>query len=216
MTIWSFAHLPGFVQKKQMHSFIKNSRQSWFPIFPAYQTIVNLLNLLEPSFHTGRQIATGSVTLSPTPEVDRVVDLLPVMLAQQGHYYSATSPMPDIELPSACALRVFDSIFIATRDSGQLPKPVCIRLREASTHDSKAFENQHQTALFPDLDYPSRQNITLLKEQNTKLIARQKKPKGKELLSATEKHFNRLTAKFRQPVKSLFNRLIEETEYLKG
>ncbi len=90
-----------------------------------------------------------------------------------------------------------------------------IWLREASSaHDSKAFANQTlalpEATLFGDLAYPTRQIIALLKEQNTKLIAPQKKQKGKEL-SETQKYYNRLVSKFRQPIESLFNWIIEKT-----
>ncbi len=50
ITIWFFAHLNGFSQKKQMHSFIKNYWQSWFPRLPAYQTLVYRLNQFEAEF----------------------------------------------------------------------------------------------------------------------------------------------------------------------
>jgi len=66
------------------------------------------------------------------------------------------------------------------------------------------------TVLFGDLAYPTREIITWLKEQNTQLIAPKKKPKGKEL-SEFEKYHNRLVSKFRQPIESLFNWIIEKT-----
>lgn len=223
MTIWFFAHLNGFSQKKQMHSFIKNYWSDWFPRFPAYQTFVYRLNQLEPSFQTIGKSLLAALHCAPLPEVDRIVDSLPVMLAQQGHSYSAkvARPIADAGFCAAKKMR-FHGVrlhFVATRNSGRLPKPACIWLREASAHDSRAFENQQlqlpETTLFGDLAYPSRRIIALLKEQNTNLIAPKKKPKGKEL-SAAEKHYNRLVAKFRQPIESLFNWIIEKTDIQKA
>jgi hypothetical protein len=89
ITIWLFAHLNGFSQKKQMHSFIKNYWQSWFPLLPAYQTFVYRLNLLETSFQTFGKVLLNALQGERQPEIDRIVDSLPVMLAQQGHSYSA-------------------------------------------------------------------------------------------------------------------------------
>jgi hypothetical protein len=100
-----------------------------------------------------------------------------------------------------------------------LPRPIHIWLREASAHDSKAFENQQlelpNTTLFGDLAYAARQIIAQLKEQNTKLVTPKKKPKGKQL-TELEKYHNRLVSKFRQPIESLFNWIIEKTNIQKA
>jgi len=50
----------------------------------------------------------------------------------------------------------------------------------------------------------------LLKAQQTTLYAPRKKPKGKEL-SETEKYYNRLVSRLRQPIESFFNWLIDKT-----
>lgn len=218
ITIWFFGHLSGFAQKKQMHTFIKNYWSDWFPRFPAYQTFVYRLNLLEPTFQTFGKVLCAALHPQPDARLDRIVDSLPVMLAQQGHSYSAKVAR-EVANAGFCAAKKtrFHGVrlhVVAERHIGRLPKPVHIWLREASTHDSKAFENQNltlpNTTLFGDLAYPTRQIISFLKEQNTNLIAPLKKPKGKEL-SKAQKYYNRLAAKFRQPIESLFNWIIEKT-----
>ncbi len=201
ITIWFFAHLNGFAQKKQMHRFITNYWQGWFPRLPAYQTFVYRLNLLEASFQTVGKVLLNALQGEPQPEVDRIVDSLPVMLAQQGHSYSARVAR-EIADAGFCAAKKtrFRGIrlhVIAARRNGKLPKPVSIRLREASLHDSRAFDNQSlqlpNTTLFGDLAYPTKHIIAWLKEQDTQLITPQKKPKGKEL-SEFEKYHNRLVS----------------------
>lgn len=212
ITIWLFAHLNGLMQKKQMHSFIKNYWQNWFPQLPAYQTFVYRLNLLEPSFQTVGKVLLNALHRESAPEINRLVDSMPVMLAQQGHSYSAkvARTIADVGFCAAKKTR-FHGIrlhVIAARQSGKLPVSVSIWLREASAHDSRAFENQQPdlpaTTIFGDLAYPTRPIVAWLKEQNTQLISPQKKPKGKAL-SKFEKYHNRLVAKFRQPIESLFN-----------
>ncbi len=223
ITIWLFAHLNGLSQKKQMHSFIKNYWSDWFPRLPAYQTFVYRLNLLEASFQTFGKVLLNALHREPMPEIDRIVDSLPVMLAQQGHSYSARVAR-EIADAGFCAAKKtrFHGVrlhVIARRQSGGLPKPVHIWLCEASAHDSRAFENQQLelpvTTLFGDLAYPTRRIIAWLKEQNTQLITPKKKPKGKEL-SEFEKYHNRLVARFRQPIESLFNWIIEKTNIQKA
>ena len=49
-----------------------------------------------------------------------------------------------------------------------------------------------------------------MKEQQTRLVAPQKKPKGKEL-TTDEKYYNRLVRRIRQPIESLFNWIEEKT-----
>jgi hypothetical protein len=84
----------------------------------------------------------------------------------------------------------------------------------ASHHDSKAFIEQQPelptTELFGDLAYPTPQIISHLKAQQTRLIAPQKKPKGKEL-TPDENYYNRLVRSIRQPIESLFNWMQEKT-----
>ncbi len=223
IAIWLFAHLNGFSQKKQMHSFIKNYWQSWFPLLPAYQTFVYRLNLLEASFQTVGKVLLDALHREPMPEIDRIVDSLPVMLAQQGHSYRARVARQIADAGFCAAKKTrFHGVrlhIIAARQSGGLPVPVHIWLCEACAHDSRAFENRRlelpATTLFGDLAYPTARIIAWLKEQNTQLIAPKKKPKGKEL-SEFEKYHNRLVAKFRQPIESLFNWIIEKTNIQKA
>ena len=223
ITIWLFAHLNGFSQKKQMHSFIKHYWADWFPRFPAYQTFVYRLNLLDATFQTFGKVLLAALHGERQPEIDHIVDSLPVMLAQQGHSYSArvARDVADVGFCAAKKTR-FHGVrlhFVAERCSGRLPKPVSIWLREASAHDSRAFDNHSlrlpETTLFGDLAYPTKPIIAWLKAQNTQLITPQKKPKGKEL-SEFEKYHNRLVSKFRQPIESLFNWIIEKTNIQKA
>ncbi|HEX8639420.1 MAG TPA: hypothetical protein VF692_15225 [Pyrinomonadaceae bacterium] len=52
-------------------------------------------------------------------------------------------------------------------------------------------------------------------QQTTELITPKKKPKGGDL-TAQEKYHNRRVSKFRQPVESLFNWIIEKTNIRKA
>ncbi len=147
ITIWFFAHLNGFSQKKQMHTFINNYWSTWFPQFPAYQTFVYRLNRLEPTFQSFGKVLLAALHPQPDTAIDRIVDSLPVMLAQHGHSYSAKVAR-EIANAEFCAAKKtrFHGVRLhciaERRQVGRLPQPVYIWLREASVHDSKAFENQ--------------------------------------------------------------------------
>jgi hypothetical protein len=153
------------------------------------------------------------------PEVDHLVDSLPVMLARHGHSYGARvgREVADIGFCAAKKTR-FHGVrlhCVAQRRSGRLPLPAQVWLCGASHHDSKAFIGQKPalptTELFGDLAYPTPQIISHLREQQTRLITPRKKPKGQEL-SETEKLYSRLVRAIRQPIESLFNWIEEKTQ----
>ena len=141
------------------------------------------------------------------------------MLARHGHSYRARvgREVADIGFCAAKKTR-FHGVrlhCLAQRRVGRLPLPAQVWLCAASHHDSKAFLEQQPellgTELFGDLAYPTPQIIAHLKEQHTRLIAPQKKPKGKELTD-DEKYYNRLVRSIRQPIESLFNWIEEKTQ----
>lgn len=218
ITIWFFAHLNHCFEKKQMHQFIGNYWHNWFPLLPAYQTFVLRLNRLEPTFQTLGTRLLASLGTEKTPDIDRIVDSLPVMLASNGHSYSAcvAREIADVGYCAAKKTR-FHGVrlhFLALRHGGKLPIPNQVWLCAASHHDSKAFLEQSinlpETTLFGDLAYPAPAIQEQLKEQNSRLCAPQKKPKGKELTDS-QKYYNKLVRSLRQPIESLFNWIIEKT-----
>jgi hypothetical protein len=212
ITIWFFAHLEGCFEKKRIHQLMEKYWREWFPRLPCYQTFVLRLNRLEPTFQTFGAVLSSAVAATSTPECDHLVDSLPVMLAQHGHSYRARvgREIADIGYCAAKKTRFHGLRLhcIAQRRTNQLPLPSQVWLCAASHHDSKAFVEQQpeiaETSLFGDLAYPTPQIILHLKEQHTRLIAPQKKPKGKELTN-DENYYNRLVRSVRQPIESLFN-----------
>lgn len=223
ITIWFFAHLNGLAQKKQMHSFIKNYWQSWFPRLPAYQTFVHRLNQLEASFQTCGKVLFALLNGKYPSEVDQIIDSFPVMLAQNGHSYSARVACSIANVGYCAAKKTrFHGVRLhvsAARRVGRLPLPTNIWLMQGSVYDSKACKEQtpeiSAVALFGDLAYRDKQLIALLENQNTQLITPVKKPKGKDL-TAVQKYHNRLVSKLRQPIESLFNWIIEKTNIQKA
>ncbi len=219
ITIWFFAHFEGCFEKKKMHQLIENYWRAWFPHLPSYQTFVLRLNRLEPTFQTFGATLSTALTAQRTPEFDHLVDSLPVMLASHGHSYGARigREMADIGYCAAKKTR-FHGVrlhCIAQRRTGHLPLPSQVWLCAASHHDSKAFiEHRPEVAtteLFGDLAYPTPQIISHLKAQQARLVAPQKKPKGKEL-TTDQRYYNRLVHRIRQPIESLFNWIEEKTQ----
>jgi len=218
ITIWFFAHLEGCLEKKRIHCLIRKYWREWFPRLPGYQSFVQRLNRLEPSFQAFGALLSGVLAAEGVPEVDHLVDSLPVMLARHGHSYRARvgREVADIGFCAAKKMR-FHGVrlhLIAQRRMGRLPLPQQVWLCGASHHDSKAFIEQQPrlptTELFGDLAYPTPEIINHLQEEQSRLIAPKKKPKGKEL-TEDESYYNRLVRSIRQPIESLFNRIEEKT-----
>ena len=206
-----------------MHEFIQNYWSDWFPRLPGYQTFVFRLNQLEASFQTFGSVLSQFLATAEIPEIDQIVDSMPVMLAQHGHSYRARVAR-DIADAGYCAAKKtrFHGVrlhVLAQRKSGHLPTPAQVWLCQGSFHDSKAFLGQSvqlpQSELFGDLAYPRPQIIAHLKEQHSRLVAPRKKPKGGQLTDP-EKYYNRLVRSFRQPIESLFNWINEKTAIQKA
>ncbi len=187
LCIWFFGHLNGKFQKKQIYDFILDYWAEWFPRLPSYQTFVYRLNLLEQSFQTIGVVLCEAVRQSQTPELDHLIDSFPVMLAANGHAYSAKVAREVADVGYCAAKKTyFHGVrlhVIAERRFERLPNPSQIWLCEASHHDLTAAREQHlelpNTTLMADLAYPEPDFRLTLNEQNTLLYTDAKNRKAK-------------------------------------
>ena len=212
VTIYWFAHLHGYFEKKAMYQFIRDYWHAFFPKLPAYQTFVARLNQLEPTFQSLGAELQAQLHAAQLPEVDQVIDSLPVMLARGGHAYTASVAQAVADV-GYCASKkqYFHGVrlhAIAQRRSGQVPLPQQIWLREGSCADVRSLKEQAPalptTTLFGDKAYADAELRAQLAAQGSTLHTPCKKPKGGEL-SAAEKYYNRCVSRLRQPIESLFN-----------
>jgi hypothetical protein len=217
--IWFFGHLNDKFTKQQIYNLIARYWATWFPALPSYQTFCYRLNLLEPTFQSIGAELFSYLHATQNPEIDHLIDSMPVMLAQNGHAYSAKVARELADVGYCAAKKTyFHGVrlhYLAERRFAQLPNPTQIWLCEASHHDSTAAREQHlklpDTTLIADLAYPESEFQLSLNQQNTHLYTGYKKPKGKDL-TKFEKYHNRLISKFRQPIESLFNWINEKTQ----
>lgn len=218
VAIYLFAHLNGKFEKKAMHRFIKQYWLDFFPRLPAYQTFVARLNLLEQTFQTIGGYLNQRLAVRRTPELDHLIDSLPVMLAAGGHAYGARVGR-EVASVGYCASKrtYFHGVrlhTIAQRRCGTIPLPAWIWLREGSCHDLASVREQELTlphsTLIGDKAFRDPLLEAMLDHQQTTLYTPRKKPKGGEL-SAGAKYYNRLVSRLRQPIESFFNWLIDKT-----
>lgn len=124
-----------------MYRLMENYWRAWFPRWPSYQTFVLRLNRLEPTFQTFGAIWSDALAATRSPEIDHIVDSLPVMLAHHKHSYGArvARDIADVGFCTAKKTR-FHGVrrhWLAQRRTGRLPLPSQVWLCAASHHDSK-------------------------------------------------------------------------------
>ena len=219
ITIYWFGHLNGRFEKKAIHQFVQAHWLHYFPKLPTYQTFVARLNQLEASFHALGAYLQERLPAIPAPEVDQVIDSLPVMLARGGHAYTATVARESADV-GYCASKKqwFHGVrlpTVAPRRAGRWPVPQQIWLREGSCHDVRSVKEQEialpTTTLIGDSAYGDAAFRSPLAAQGTTLHTPLKKPKGKQL-TPLEKHHNRCVSRLRQPIEGLFNWFIDKTD----
>lgn len=220
VTIYFFGHLHQRFEKKAMHEFIQTYWLAYFPKLPKYQTFVARLNQLEATFQSLGAELQARLRVAQVPEIDRVIDSLPIMLARGGHAYTAVvgrEGFPDVGYCASKKLYFYGVRLhtLAQRRSGQLPLPQHIWMREASCHDVRSVKEQElilpDTTLIGDSAYADTVFDAHLSAQGTKLCTPRKKLKGKEL-SQMQKHYNRCVSRLRQPIEGFFNWLNGKTD----
>ncbi len=215
LTIYLFGHLNGFFEKKAIHRFINNYWRHFFPTLPSYQTFVARLNQMEDTFQTFGHYLNQQLKEKQRPEVDHLIDSLPIMLAKGGHAYSAKVACEEADVGYCVSKKTyFHGVrlhTIAQRRNGTIPLPKQIWLREASCHDLSWVREEEiylpNSTLVGDKAFLDPIFEAMLNEQQTTLYTSIKKPKGEEL-SEEQKYYNRLVSKIRQPIESFFNWLI--------
>lgn len=204
VAIYLFGHLQGSFEKKAIYKLIDKYWRHYFPRLPAYQTFVARLNLLEQTFQTIGGYLQELLAERRTPEVDHVIDSVPVMLARGGHAYAARVA-PGVANRGYCASKktYFHGVrlhAIAQRRCGAMPLPAQLWLREGSCHDLQSVREQAirlpGSTLIGDRAFRDPTFQEMLAGQRTTLLAGRKKPKGQEL-SEAEKHYNRMVSKLR-------------------
>ncbi len=209
----------GCFRKKPFTSSPETIGNSGFPICRVIKHFVIGSISLEQTFQALGGEWLSCLKAEMSPEFDRLIDSFPVMLAKHGHAYHARVGR-EIANRGYCAAKKthFHGVrlhTIAQRRSGQLPLPDQMWLRAASVHDLSSVREQEiqlpTSTLFGDKAYPAPDLQQRFTEQATRLFTPCKKPKGSEL-SETQKSYNRMVNRLRQPIESFFNWLNEKTQ----
>jgi hypothetical protein len=222
MTIYLFGQLNGHFKKRAIYDFINHYWRAHFPALPSYQAFSRRLNLLENHFQSmlGYLLAELSADRTRFATLDHLIDSMPVMIASGSKSKRARVARP-LAGCGFCATKQmhFHGVrlhLIARRQPERLPVPAYLWLERANTHDLTALRAAQsqipgQINLFGDKAYCDRRFKDFLQTRRIRLLTPIKKPKKAEL-SKSEKYYNKLVSKTRQPIESFFKWLIDKTD----
>jgi len=221
ITVYLFGQLNGKFNHRQIHQFIREYWSDWFPQLPSYQAFNRRLNLLADNFQELFAYLLHNLHLNRTElTADYLVDSMPIMLAS-GTRSKKSRVALEIAKTGFCATKQinFHGVrlhLLANRQTGCLPIPAKVWLKEGNVHDLVALrEIQDELPgainLFADKAYADTSFKLELEIRTIKLLTPFKKPK-KESLSDEQKLFNKTVSSFRQPIESFFKWLIDKTD----
>lgn len=144
ITIYLFGQLNEKFNHRQIHAFIQQYWLDWFPALPSYQAFNRRLKLLTDNFHSLFAYLLESLPPSENSvSEDFLIDSMPVMLAC-GTRSRRARVAPEIAKTGFCATKQinFHGVrlhLIANRQSGKLPVPARIWLKEGNVQDLTAL-----------------------------------------------------------------------------
>lgn len=221
ITVYLFGQLNEKFNHRRIYDFIQEYWRDWFPDLPSYQAFNRRLNLLTDNFQVlfGSLLETLHLNQSQST-TDFLIDSMPIMLAQ-GTRSNQARVAPEFAKTGFSAVKQtnFHGVrlhLIAKRQTGALPIPAQVWLKEGNVHDLTALkeitdELPSQINLFGDKAYADAQLKAELKERQIRLFTPIKKPKKEKLLDE-QKRYNKTVSKIRQPIESFFKWLIDKTD----
>lgn len=219
LTIYLFGHMQGLYQQRRIYEHARYHWQAWFPALPSYQAFNRRLNELAPAFEQLLSAALETPILELASSADRLIDSLPIMLAQ-GRRSSTARVAGEIADKGFCASK--SSYYygvklhtIALRRTKQLPLPALMHLSRASQHDLAALRELNPDLgaclLFGDKAYTDEETKAVFAVRGTRLLTPYKRRRN-EPETSVPALWSRFVSSVRQPLESLFGWLIQRTD----
>lgn len=219
-TMYLFGHLQGLTSQRRIYDYFASHWREWFPLLPTYQAFNRRLHLLTPAFELLIDEHLGAAAQRhPLTTADRLIDSLPVMLAQ-GTRANRARVAREVADVGFCATKQIHYCgvkwhILAARRLARLPLPERLFLSKASQHDLAAlreFDPQlRDCLLLGDKAYADSATKAELQERGVYLVTPYKRKRNEEE-SQVPRLFNRFVSSIRQPIESLFNWLIQRTD----
>lgn len=218
LTLYIFGHMQGFSAQRRIYQYVRQHWHVWFPALPSYQAFNRRLNELVAAFEhlISSALSTSVAQLASTS--DRLIDSLPVMLAQGGRSQAARVAK-DVADKGYCASK--QSYYygvklhtIALRRTKPLPLPALLHLSRASQHDLATLRELNPTLgecyLFGDKAYADEETRTVFAGRGTHLVTPYKRKRNEPQTNAPAL-WSRFVSSVGQPLESFFGWLIQRT-----
>ena len=212
-TVYLWGLLAGHHTQKANHKYVMDHLAEWFPDLPKYSAYLDRVNRLGDFLCALTDRLLGRLPLETVPEVRRLIDSMPIMMAKRNNSYRAkvAPELADrtwhpVKKMSYYGVKVHA---IAFSRPGALPLPEYFFLTNAAQHDLEAFRPLAEEIYFGDFIGDRAYVDTELKEQmkqrETDLVTPIKRKRNDPPLTLFQKAYNALVSKVRQPIESFFN-----------
>jgi len=220
LTMYLFGHLQGLTTQRLIYDYFASHWRAWFPALPSYQAFNRRLHQLTPAFELfieSNLCAAGRRENLAT--ADRLIDSLPVMLAQGSRANRArvAGQLADVGFCATkqihyCGVKLH---LIAARRLSKLPLPERVFLSPASQHDLAALREMDaklsSCGLFGDKAYADTDLKSVLSERKVYLTTPYKRKRNEDE-TVVPRLLNRFVSRIRQPIESLFGWMIQRTD----
>jgi hypothetical protein len=210
---------------KQIHSFADKYLRSWFPKLPSYSAFNNRINRLSEAFtQIVNPMLTEFMPKDCSLEVS-ILDSMPIVTCSGKRVGKVAPELTDKGYCSTKGMYYYGVKLhaLAFRRKGHLPFPEELLITPASENDlnvfKQAWSNIENRTFFGDKIYNNVDYFSQIAcSQNTLMLTPVKGIKGQsEILKQFDKAANDLfstaVSRVRQPIESLFNWLIEKTDF---
>lgn len=226
MTIYLYAiHQEERFKCKQIYRFADNYLRSWFPKLPSYAAFNNRINRLSEAFtNLVKPLLTEFIPKDCSSEFS-LLDSLPIITCSGKRVGKVAPELTDKGYCSTKGMYYYGSKLhaLAFRHKGHLPFPEELLLTPASENDLNVFKQAwsdiENRTFFGDKIYNNKGFFEeIASSQNSVMLTPVKGIKGqsereKQFDKAANDLFSTAVSVVRQPIESLFNWLIEKTDF---
>ena len=226
MTIYLFCiHHEQRFKVKHIHAFALNYLRDWFPELGSYAAFNNRLNRLSEAFKQLLSLLVKDSLPDDCSPESSLLDSMPIITCSGKREPKVAIELVDKGRCSSKSMYYHGLKLhaLAFFQKSKLPHPEELLITLASVNDlpvfKQAWSNIHHRCFFGDKIYHNKMFFAELeKEKGSIMLTPVKAVKGqtqweKQWNKAADKLFSGAVSSVRQPIESLFNWLIEKTDF---
>lgn len=206
---------------KELHKDARRHLKGWFPTLPGYSAYVDRLNQLSGVFAPLAEKLQVTLPSDGVLEGIRLMDSMPVVMAQGPRRYAATIAKDEIANSGYCASKkmYYHGVklhVLGLRRPGSLPVPAVVGLTPAGDHDLVALRHIageiEGGELYLDKAYIDAALKQAAKEnKGLDIYTPVKKKRGEDWIDLFGQCLSTAVSSVRQPIESFFNWIQQKT-----